>query len=193
MTKTPKLPDIPEEERSPLVVKLLEIIRYLLEVLQALRDEVAVLKGNKPKPKIRPGKMEKESEDNQDKKSSDGKRPGSKKKKKTGQLEIHETIPIAAENIPEGSKFKGYKEFIVQGLIIKAHNIRYRMQRWQPPDGGYVSRKLPPTVRGHFSPEMISYILYQYYQCHVTQPLLLEQLHEFGVDISSGQVTISFK
>ena len=188
MTKTPKLPDIPEEERSPLVVKLLEIIRYLLEVLQALRDEVAVLKGNKPKPKIRPGKMEKESENNQYKKSSDGKRPGSKKKKKTGQLEIHETIPIAAENIPEGSKFKGYKEFIVQGLIIKAHNIRYRMQRWHPPDGGYVSGKLPPTVRGHFSPEMISYILYQYYQCHVTQPLLLEQLHEFGVDISSGQV-----
>jgi len=30
--------------------------------------------------------------------------------------------------------------------------------------------------------------LYQYYHCHVTQPLLLEQLHEFGVDISKGHL-----
>ncbi|MCP4264679.1 MAG: transposase, partial [Candidatus Brocadiaceae bacterium] len=35
---------------------------------------------------------------------------------------------------------------------------------------------------------LISYIVYQYYQCHVTQPLLLEELHEFGIDISSGQI-----
>jgi hypothetical protein len=188
MSKVPKLPDIPEEERSPFVVELLDVIHYQIELIQALRDEVAVLKGNNPKPKIRPGKMEKESEDNQDKKSSDGKRPGSKKKNKTGQLEIHETISIAAENIPKGSKFKGYKDFIVQGLIIKAHNICYRMHRWEKPGGGYVDGKLPPTVRGHFNLELISYILYQYYQCHVTQPLLLEQLHELDIDISSGQV-----
>ena len=30
--------------------------------------------------------------------------------------------------------------------------------------------------------------LYQYHHCHVTQPLLLEQLWELGVDISAGQV-----
>jgi len=34
----------------------------------------------------------------------------------------------------------------------------------------------------------MSYILYQYHHCHVTQPLLLEQLWEWGVDISSGQL-----
>ena len=34
----------------------------------------------------------------------------------------------------------------------------------------------------------MSYILYQYYQCHVTQPLLLEALHEWDIDISSGQI-----
>jgi len=44
-------------------------------------------------------------------------------------------------------------------------------------------------VQGHFDSTLISYILYQYYQCHVTQPLLLEQLHEFGVEISSGQIS----
>ena len=31
-------------------------------------------------------------------------------------------------------------------------------------------------------------MLYQYYHCHVTQPLLLEQLDEFDIDISTGQL-----
>jgi hypothetical protein len=31
--------------------------------------------------------------------------------------------------------------------------------------------------------------LYQYHHCGVTQPLLLEQLHEFGVDISKGTLS----
>ncbi|MCP4272662.1 MAG: transposase, partial [Gammaproteobacteria bacterium] len=189
MAKTPRLPDIPEDERTPLVAQLLEVIHYQMEVIQGLKDEIAVLKGNKPKPKINPGKMDNGSEDNQDKKSSEGKRPGSTKKSKAKQLPIHRTIPIAAQNVPEGSEFKGYKEFIVQGLLIQCHNIRYLMERWETPDGSYVEGKLPPTVNGHFSPELISYILYQYYQCHVTQPLLLEQLHEFDIDISSGQIS----
>gem|GEM_PF-6563047 len=32
-------------------------------------------------------------------------------------------------------------------------------------------------------------ILYQHNHCHVTQPLLLEQLWEWGVDISAGQLS----
>jgi hypothetical protein len=35
---------------------------------------------------------------------------------------------------------------------------------------------------------LVSYILYQHHHCQVTQPLLLEQLREWGIDISSGEV-----
>lgn len=188
MSKVPKLPEIPEEQRSEIVAELLEVISYQVEVIQGLKDEIAVLKGDKPKPKIKPGKMEKGSEENKDKKSSKGKRPGSAKKSKTDELKIHETIKIAADNVPLGSEFKGYKEFVVQGIIFEAHNSCYLMERWRTSDGSYVEGKLPPSVCGHFSTTLISYILYQYYQCHVTRPLLLEQLHEFGIDISSGQI-----
>lgn len=31
-------------------------------------------------------------------------------------------------------------------------------------------------------------MLYQHHQCHVTQPLLREQLLEWGVDLSTGQI-----
>jgi hypothetical protein len=48
---------------------------------------------------------------------------------------------------------------------------------------------LPAFLNGkHFGPTVIRFILYQYFHCHVTQPLLLEQLREFGVDISAGQL-----
>ncbi len=41
---------------------------------------------------------------------------------------------------------------------------------------------------GHFGATMRSFILYQYYHALVTEPLLLEELHEYGVAISSGQL-----
>lgn len=188
MAKVPQIPDIPEGERTPFVVQLLEVIRYQAELIQGLRDEIAVLKGNKPKPKIKPSKMEKGSNSHKDNESFSSKRPGSEKRSKTSDLTIHETIKITVEHVPEGSIFKGYKDFVVQGLIIKCHNICYRMERWKTLDGSYVEGKLPPSVRGHFDSELVSYAIYQYHQCCVTQPLLLEELREFGVDISSGQL-----
>ena len=49
---------------------------------------------------------------------------------------------------------------------------------------------LPDSVPpgSHFGADLIAYILYQYHQCNVTQPLLLEQLLELGIDISAGQI-----
>lgn len=188
MAKVPQIPDIPEGERTPFVTQLLEVVRYQVEIIQTLKDEIAVLKGNKPKPQIKPSKMENGSKGNQDKQSTDSKRPGSEKRSKTSELKVHEIIKIPAENVPEGSVFKGYKDFVVQGLIIKCHNICYRMERWETPNDSYVEGKLPLSVRGHFDSKLVSYAIYQYHQCCVTQPLLLEALHEFGVDISSGQL-----
>ena len=54
MMSIPKTPDIPDGERTPLVADLLEIIQLLRGQVQALRDEVARLRGEKPRPKIRP-------------------------------------------------------------------------------------------------------------------------------------------
>ena len=48
-----------------------------------------------------------------------------------------------------------------------------------------------PRYRGcgiPFGPTLRSFILYQYHHQRVTQPLLLQQLREWGIDISSGQL-----
>ena len=65
MTAIPKLPDIPEEQRTELVSELIEIIRTQQEALQQLRDEIARLKGQKPKPTIKPSKLDQGMQDNQ--------------------------------------------------------------------------------------------------------------------------------
>src|SRR5262249_31213936 len=41
----------------------------------------------------------------------------------------------------------------------------------------------------HYGPDLICFILHQYHHQHVTQPLLLEQLHPLGIDISAGQLS----
>ncbi len=42
-----KFPVIDESERTPLITNLLEIIQYQSDQIQILRDEIAILKGNK--------------------------------------------------------------------------------------------------------------------------------------------------
>jgi len=179
-----QIPKISEAEKIPLVSQLLEIIQQQAELIQQLKDEIARLKNQKPKPKIRPSQLEKPKK----KKSSSGKRPGSLKKSKTADIVIHKEIPVPPEFIPPGSIFKGWQEYTVQGIKITPHNIRYLLERWETPDGDYIVGQLPPHVQGHYSFELKGHILYQYHHCHVTQPLLLEQLWEWGVDISSGEL-----
>ena len=201
MNSSIPLPDLSPADRShPAVVPLLDVIRQqdvrlqqqgqmldeLKEELQRLKDEIAHLKGHKSKPKIRPSALE----HGRSEKPSKGKsRPGSKKRKKKKTLEIHDTKCISAPDVPSGSTFKGYLEYTVQDIEIRPHNTRYLIERWETPEGSFLRGVLPVSVQGgHFGPTLVSYILYQYNQCHVTQPLLLEALHEWGIDISAGQI-----
>jgi hypothetical protein len=194
MKGTLKPPSIPEEDKSPFVIQLLAfiehqgvIIQKQAEQIQQLKDEIARLKNQPPKPDIKPSSLEKEKK--RKSRSSRKKRPGSQKRSKTAELKIHKTKPIEPKKIPPGSEFRYYKDFVVQDIIIEPYNTRFRLKVYKTANGGYVSGQLPAYLNGkHFGPTLIRFILYQYYQCHVTQPLLLEQLREFDIDISVGQL-----
>ncbi len=185
-----KIPEVPEVEQTPLVQNLLGIIGQLTEKIEKLEKEILKLKGETVKPEIKPSKMDEQAgagdEDGEKKRSG---KPGPKRRK-TEQLEIHHTEKVELEEVPAGSTFKGYQDYVVQDLLIESRNTRYRLAQWLTPDGKYITAKVSASLGGgHFGPTLVSYILYQYHHQHVTQPLLLEHLIDLGVDISSGQLS----
>ena len=183
------LDKIPEEEKTPLVIELLRANKVLHENIQQLRDEVARLKQHKGKPTIPPSRLEKDPKEREKKKTDiNGKRPGSKKRSKTKDLHIHKTIPIPPKEIPAGSIQIGHTDWIVQGLKIELYNVCYQLELWRTPEGAIIKGELPSSVNGHFDTTLQSFILQQYNHGHVTQPLIWDELHDFGVDISKGQI-----
>jgi hypothetical protein len=182
------LPEIPEAECTPLVRLLLDIIHSQQERIQRLEDEIARLKGLKTRPQIAPSTLETPLRPPP---VLDAKRPGSAKRPKTAQLIVTEEVILELPEVPPGAIFKGYEDFVVQDLVLRPRVTRYRRQRWLTPDGQGLVAPLPADVRPgcHFGPDLICFILHQYHHQHVTQPLLLEQLHQLGIDISAGQLS----
>jgi len=189
------LPEIPEAERTPLVRQLLDIISFQQERIQRLEervhqleDEIARLKGLQPRPRIAPSSLETPPRPPRD---PHAKRPGFAKRSKTAELAITEEAVLRLPHIPEGAIFKGYEDYVVQDLILKPRVILYRREHWQTPDGRSLVAPLPAELvpGSHLGPDLICFILHQYHHQHVTQPLLLEQLRQLGIDISTGELS----
>jgi hypothetical protein len=135
MTALTPIPPIFEHDMTPIVKALIArneeyagMILMLREQVQLLKDEIAVLKGQKPRPKIPPNRLEKDKPDSSDKnKDREGKRPGSAKRDKTSALEVDETRQIQPENIPPNSKFKGWSNYVVQELVVNKKVILFQL------------------------------------------------------------------
>jgi hypothetical protein len=197
LKKLPPIPNIPEQDQTPLVKTLMVFIEQLAEQCQQqgediehLKDEINILKGEKKRPVFKASKLDKETDPKEPSDQQPKKRAGSSKRKKTQKLLIHEDKVIKPdESIPPGSRFKGYRDFVVQDLNINVHTIRYRLEHWVTPENEALTGQLPSSLDNqHFGPKLISYILYQHHHCQTTQPLLREQLLEWGIDISTGQI-----
>jgi hypothetical protein len=182
----PQLPTISNEDRTPLIDVLLELLAWQQQIDQ-LEQEILKLKGETTKPEVKPSKMDKDTTGDDSGASNKNKGP---KRGKTGHLKINATVDIQPDKIPEGSTFKGYREVVIQDIVFETYNTCYRLAQYQTLDGSYVSGQLPNGLNGsHFGNDLISFILYQYHHQHVTQPLLLKQLQDLGVDISSGRLS----
>jgi hypothetical protein len=171
-----------------IVQQLLDRIQQLEETNQQLRDEIAILKGQKPRPQIAPSRLESPPRSVP---APGQKRPGSDKRSKNAQLAITEEKRLRVVDAPVGSVSKGFEPFVVQELEIKGKVVVYLRERVVTPDGRSLLAPLPDNVLAgsHFGPTLIAYILYQYHHNHVTQTLLQEQLRDLGIDISSGQLS----
>ena len=105
----PPLPKINDEDRTPIVDVLLELVAWQDIKIDKLEQEILKLKGETTKPKIKPSKMDDDPAKDEDENGDGyGDGDGSDKKKKrkgpkrskTKDLKIDATIDCHPDNIP---------------------------------------------------------------------------------------------
>ena len=122
MDKKIEIPDIPEEELTPTVKKLLDVISQCVQTIEQqnilirqLKDENARLKGGNPRPKLKPSTLERNNIDSTDNDKKTDYKSGDKRKKKK-KLKVTNKKKLKKPKVPKGSKFKGYTSFFVQDI-----------------------------------------------------------------------------
>ena len=100
------------------VIELLGQVAALEQTVAAQRAEIARLKGLKGRPALKPSGMEKASEP----------KPPRPPKGRRGPVRPRVAVEdrIRAATVSPGSRFKGYADFLVQDLLLRARCTRYR-------------------------------------------------------------------
>jgi hypothetical protein len=165
-----ELPDIPVEQRTPLVEALLGIVRPLLDRVheleatnQQLRDESALLKGQKPRPQLSPSILHVPAPPATP--TPKERRRGKPTRPRHTERTLHREVTLHPPTLPEGATLKGYEPYVVQDLLIPSDNTRSLRARDELPQGGAVLAPLPagvlPVEGGHFGANWVAYLLDQ--------------------------------
>src|SRR3954462_5914365 len=193
MTIRPELPnleDLSAAELRSLVVSLLETVAQLEAKVAALTEENTRLKGLKGRPTLKPSGMEKGTDPSPPPSGKAGQRRRRREPRppKSARLIVDEdrVVPLAPQ---PGWRFKGFKFYTVQDLVVETRVVRYWRPCYQTPEGKLVIAPLPPEGTGHFAAHLVRSLLSQHYQCRVTMPLLHQQLQDLGILISTGQIS----
>src|SRR3954467_5024967 len=186
----PNLEDLSAAELRSLVVSLLESVAQLEAKVAALTEGNARLKGLKGRPTLKPSGMEKGTDPSSPPSGKAGQRRRRREPRppKSARLIVDEdrVVPLAPQ---PGWRFKGFKFYTVQDLVVETRVMRYWRPCYRTPEGKLIIAPLPPEVTGHFGANLVRYLLSQHYQCRVTMPLLGQQLQDFGILISAGQIS----
>jgi hypothetical protein len=153
---------------------------------QALRDEVARLKGLPPRPPSRPSGMEQATGG-----AGPGKGGSKRSRRRRGAKRDREAVTaevVVKAAPPPGSRFKGYQDILVRELTLTPAVVRYRRERWATPSGETVLAPLPTGIVGGFGPGLRRFLLVAHAQGQVTTERLAALLAGIGIEISKRQV-----
>ena len=156
---------------------------------QAVKDELARLKGLPPRPPVKPSGMDK-STDAKEPATSGGKKAERSLRRRGRQLDrlkIGATVVVKA-NPPAGSRNKGFEDIVVQELSLFPQVTRYRRERWETADGKTIIADLDPAIVGGYGPNLHRFVLALHFSGQVTCDRIVALLNGMGVVISKRQV-----
>ncbi|MFZ1624333.1 MAG: transposase [Gammaproteobacteria bacterium] len=192
------LSSITDERMRTLIVRLLNIIEEQAAALrdaqteiQRLRDEVNRLKGEQGKPTIKPptppsppAHYSSESERHQ--RGARGKRG----KRAPIAIDRDALLTVDPASLPSDAIFKGYEEVIVQDILVRTDNVRFRKEVWYAPSTTQSYRApLPPGYAGEFGPGIHALVVVLAYGCLVSEAKIRELLTNVGVQIADGTIS----
>jgi hypothetical protein len=127
--------------------------------------------------------------------SSEKERAETKQRTRRGKLERvridrEEVLKLDRAFLPPDAQFKGYEDVVVQELHIGTDNVKFRKEKYYAPSTGqtYLA-PLPVGYRGEFGPNLKSLCLLFSHLCNMTEPKIADLLENFGIAISSGQIS----
>jgi hypothetical protein len=157
---------------------------------QALRDELAHLKGEQGKPVIRPAALR--SPTNQSSEVARRTPTPRTPRVSTAALVVDRTERLFCDRatLPADATCKGTTPLFVQNVRVEREVVCFLREKWYAESTGKIYlAPLPPGYQGKFGPELKQFVLSQYWQAQVSEASLLTLLRGVGVQISAGTLS----
>lgn len=189
---------IQEENARQLVRRLLNLIEQLSSSLreaqaevQRVRDENNRLKGEQGKPTIKANVPKVRPADHSSEQERRKPRQRHKRSKKAEiKVDREEVVKVDQAILPADAEFKGYKEVVIQDLILKTDNVRFLKEKYYAASmrETYLA-KLPQGYEGQFGPGVKSLVTTFYFGVEASEPKIVAFLGNAGIQISEGEVS----
>jgi hypothetical protein len=106
------------------------------------------------------------------------------------QIDREEICTVDPKDLPEDAQSKGYEYKVVQELIIKTDNVRFKRQKYYSPSLNKTwLAKVPIGYEGDFGPHVNSYIISMKYVNNMSIPKITEFYNNFGIIISGSYIS----
>jgi len=188
-----------------LLEKLAADNRRLEDEVQKLNNEISRLKGEKGVPNIKPNKKtedissekERKKAEEEANKTSNSDEKNNRRRNRTSKLEnIHidneKICPVDLTILPNDAEFKGYDDVVIQDIIIRTNNIKYRKEVYYSASENRSYRgELPTEIKdqGEFGVGIRSLIPILKSVCNMSEAKILEFFKNVGIQISASYLS----
>ena len=189
---------IQDENARELIRRLLNLIEQLSADLreaqaeiQRLRDEINRLKGEQGKPKIKANTPKAAPSNHSSEKERHKSRQRHKRDKKAEiKIDREQVVKMDPEVLPADAEFKGYEDVVVQDILLKTDNVRFRKEKYYAASTGktYLA-ELPRGYEGQYGPGVRALVATLYWGGGMSEPKILEFLGDVEIQISDGGVS----
>lgn len=201
-TQFDKIKDLADQQESlvPLEEMLLNFCELLLELnadkdakLQALENQLNILKGEQGQPNVRKqtkGQNKNHSSEG-DRKKGNKPKPGKKKGSKKSQAKPDNTVKLEMnqDDLPPDAVKDGVKETLIQDIQITTNNTLFvRQMYYSKAENKYYLTPLPTGYQGEYGPSIKSWSNVLYSANEMTTENITQLFNTAGVLVSKATV-----